>query len=424
MADADITIKYWVSADDEYPFLYTEQGTQKGVYADVLSALTEAGGVKAERVSAADGVAIDADDALELLRGGELDIVFGAADSGRHAAADRPGLRAFRAGDDVFTALIRKDATQVPLEDVENCYWAIQSEYKGIIDGMTLMDHTIDVNTRAELEQTLRSGDVYGILVPRSCIDYHALVEGAFEFKEYEGIKIPIYRNIYLRDTLTAEGNTADGSTAEGNSAASAGRQSALPANCADIIAKVCETASERYDREDMLATYTNELIEVKTQGRITTGLAIGGCSLALVFGVLAAVLAAKNRRGAQHEKAKLAAVMAGEENKELFELNLKTKKLVAYDGFQVFGEAGKALKETADRYPKGAVPLAALDELTGFSFTEHYGGVSLHGSSIYRNRMIIHAGGKKIYITEEGRRVGETLLFVMTNVTDEVGVR
>lgn len=396
MADSNLTVKYWIEGENEYPFYYTEHGVKTGWFADILDAVGKETGLATERITVANGEPIDAPTALEMLKMGDLDIVFGVPEALNTDAVKDRGIAEAGVYSDKMTALIRKDSPMISVDDTENCYWAIKSDYSDIIQGSGLADHTVDVNTTEELEAVLKSGEVYGILVPRSSVDYSVLIDKAFEYKEYEGIKYSFAKGIYTRDIRTK------------------GTESGIPDELIkNIIEEEIRTNDSRRNPSDELAIYANTLAEVNAGAQLMTGLAIGGCSLMLVFGVLCAAFVSKLRRQKECEKAKLGAIMSGEPNKELCELNLKTNMLTAYENFKVFGDIGLQLDST--------VRLDRLSDITGFDFCGHFAGGSMHGSNLYRNRMIIHLGGRKLYITEEGRRVGNTLIFVMTNVTDEV---
>lgn len=387
-------VKYWVSNQNEYPFW-----TDDGVCTKVLEAICAETGCAAEKVESYDGEPVDAARAVELLNSGAIDIAFGIPGS------MGAGLSVVEY-EDTLAALILTDSPMIPYENVESCYWAVENELTAVIEETILGGHTIDVNTQAELTAQLESGSVYGILVPRSSIEYGLFVEGKLEYKEYEGIKIPYNKCICVSNSQSA-GIYEQGIISRDE--------------IADLIAETVAEAGEESEGTDRLAVYTNELAEVKGGFTAAKTVAVAGCALALFLAVLCAVLASKLKKIKTREKAKLGAVMGGEDNKEMFELDLKTKKLVAYDGFRIFG-GDNVIAQTAKEKNTDTFSLAQLDEMTGFGFTEHYAGVSPRGNTIYHNRMIIHVGGRKIYITEEGRRVGGTLVLVMTNVTDDIG--
>ena len=83
----------------------------------------------------------------------------------------------------------------------------------------------------------------------------------------------------------------------------------------------------------------------------------------------------------------------------------------LAHPDFAVFGQIPADIPNP--------VGLKMLSTLLGYDFVGHFADVTPHCNTIYHNRLIIHVGGKKLYLVEDGHRVGDVLYFAMTNVRE-----
>ena len=396
MAETTVTIKYWIAGEDEYPLYYREGGAQKGAWAEFLQRLEDAG-VKAECVKEHDGAALTAADALDLLRSGELDMI-----PGMPAELLGAGDKDITASNVIYrnelTAVIRKDSPEVPADSVDSCYWGIEQAYLDLIKGTELDGHTLDFNSRSEMYKALKGDSIYGALVKRSSEDYAAYVGKHFDYAPCPVIAIPYGECVFMR---------ADGG--ELNS----------------LINEICEDLAEKYLRlgygEESAADgtvysgtgagYAGLLSKAYDANSVLTVVSCAGVAGTLIFGILAAAISSKHRKHKSLERVKLASFAADNPAKELYELDIKKQELYAYDDFAVFGQLPADIPNP--------VGLKMLSTLLGYDFVGHFADVTPHCNTIYHNRLIIHVGGKKLYLAEDGHRVGDVLYFAMTNVRE-----
>ncbi|MBR5968187.1 MAG: hypothetical protein IK001_06270 [Lachnospiraceae bacterium] len=396
MAETTVTIKYWIAGENEYPLYYREGGARKGAWAEFLQRLADAG-VKAEYVKEHDGAALTAAEALDLLRSGELDIIPGmpaellAGEDGAIAAS--PVI--YR---NELTAVIRKDSPEVPADSVDSCYWGIEQAYLGLIEGTALDGHTLDFNNRSEMYAALKNDSIYGAIVKRSSSDYAAYVGKHFDHVPCPVISIPYGECVFMR---------ADGGEING------------------LINEICDELAEKYIRlgygEESAADgtvytgtgdgYAGLLAKAYDTNSILTVISCAGVAGTLILGILAAAVSSKHRKQKSLERVKLASFAADNPAKELYELDIKKQELYAYDDFAVFGQVPADIPNPVD--------LKLLSTLLGYDFTAHFADVTPHCNTIYHNRLIIHVGGKKLYLAEDGHRVGDVLYFAMTNVRE-----
>ncbi|MBO7352942.1 MAG: hypothetical protein J6U61_01640 [Lachnospiraceae bacterium] len=396
MAETTVTIKYWISGEDEYPLYYREGGTQKGAWAEFLKKLEDAG-VHAEYVKEHDGAAITAADAIDLLQRGELDMIPGMPAeliAGKEDTIAASGV-IYR---NELTAVIKKGDPEVPADSVDSCYWGIEQAYLALTEGTALDGHTLDFNTRKEMYAALKGDSIYGALIKRSSQDYEAYVGGRFSFEPCPVIAVPYGECVFMR---------ADGGEING------------------LINEICDELAEKYLRlgyekehgadgtahSGTEAGYAGLLAKAYDTNSVLTVVSCAGVAGTLVFGIMAAALSAKHRKHKKLERVKLASFAADNPAKELYELDIKKQELYAYDNFAVFGSVPADIPNP--------VSLKLLSTLLGYDFTAHFADVTPHCSTIYHNRLIIHVGGKKMYLAEDGHRVGDVLYFAMTNVRE-----
>ena len=380
-------IRYWIGSTQEYPLYYRENGSLKGLEQEFIEALALASGSEYVPVSREDGEDICAADAIDMLEEGGLDLVLGLP-AGLDINASYVPIY-----EDALTALILADSPQAG-ELVENCYWGINSAYMPLIDGTVLEGHVLDYNNDTELFAALERGDVYGALVKRSVIDKDAWLDKKGRYREFEGFKLPCTDCVYYTSTDKELGELVV-STAE---------------KIREDLHSLPDYRNETFAEllvSDNLAGYYNLAAEAYSRLNLFTILAITAGACALVFGILAAVLAGRLKTARQKEAAKLATLYDDDPEKELFELNLVSKKIYAHKGFELFGVTKKSLPNP--------VTLSKLSEILGYDFVDHFSQFPLHGNTIYKSRFIIHAGGRKLFITENGRRIGTTLLVTMS---------
>ncbi len=395
MAETTVTIKYWIAGENEYPLYYREGGAQKGAWAEFLQRLEDAG-VKAEYVKEHDGAVLTAADALDLLRNGELDMIPGmpaelVAEDGTITAS--PVI--YR---NELTAVIRKDSPEVPADSVNSCYWGIEQAYLDLIAGTALDGHTLDFNSRSEMYKALKTDGIYGALVKRSSIDHEAYVGGHFDYAPCPVIAIPYGECVFMR---------ADGGEIN------------------TLINEICDGLAEKYLKlgydtesgpEGVItagtgAGYAGLLSKAYDTNSLLTVVSCAGVAGTLIFGILAAAISSKHRKQKRLERVKLASFAADNPAKELYELDIKKQELYAYDDFAVFGNLPTDIPNPVD--------LKLLSTLLGYDFSAHFADVTPHCNTIYHNRLIIHVGGKKLYLAEDGHRVGDVLYFAMTNVRE-----
>lgn len=368
------SIKYWISQNDEYPFYYHRDSIYRGTWVDFVENLSEITGRDTELITERDGQEISASEALDMLDVGELDMVLGmpgeiCGDSGRICSQGVSGSE--------LTAYILEGSPQAGVGDYANCYWAIDSSLKDILNGTPFEGHTLDYADRTQLYEALERGDVYGVIDKRGEFDYDAFVGRDFKYRQCIGVSVPYTECAYVRkgdDELLAAVNEASDMAKQ---SAGLGYTNLL----ADSYAK-----SAGFEK----ATYT-----------------LGIAAFVLAAGC--AVLAVKLRQNRSRADAKLRTVIAGEASKELLELNLNNGKLYSYNDFAIFGERGRELPNP--------VKLTELTELTGYDFVSHYSGVSKHIKTKYSGRMIIHIGGVKLFVAEEGVRTGHILMLTFTRL-------
>lgn len=378
MPDTSATIKYWIRQNDEYPTYYRTGSVRQGAWSTFLEAFAEMTGQEAEPVTVKDGQEISALEALDMLERGELDMVLGMPleMQENHAWMKSDGIY-----ESELTAYILKDSPQAKAGDFENCYWAVDSAIKDMLKGTPFGGHTVDFEDRTQLYGALERGDVYGVLDTRGVLDYEAFVGKNFKYRQCVAVSLPYTECVYVRE--------GDG----------------------ELLATVneaCErTAKTVVTAELMNREYTNLLADsyAKESGFRTATYALGGAAIVLAAGC--AILFGRLRTHRGMEEAKLRTVLADDASKELLELDLRNRTLRSYNDFAIFGERGREIPNP--------VRLAELSELLGYDFVAHYSSVSTHISRKYSNRLIIHVGGEKLYISEEGERTGSILMLTMT---------
>ena len=131
------------------------------------------------------------------------------------------------------------------------------------------------------------------------------------------------------------------------------------------------------------------------------------GLGAALLSGIIAARLFINLRSTKKLNEARLRTLLADEPERELFEIDLIKKTIHAYNDFSLFGVNPASIPNP--------VTLDRLSSLMGFDFSEHFKNVTLHGNTIYKNRFIIYVGGRKLCISESGKRTGHILSVTMS---------
>ena len=396
MADTGTTIRYWILGSNEYPLFYSKDGAVSGAYAELLEMLESSTGIKAERVSAHDGTKIGAAEAIELLKNGELDVVLGLpAELAGHI--DMNGIEASPViyGSEL-TAVIKASDPQVPADSVDACFWGIDVGLIGLTEGTALDGHTLDFNTEKELFEALDDGSIYGALVRKSGLDYEAYIGRDFEYRQCPVISIPYGECAYMR----------------------AGTDLAADINdiCEDLAGKYLKTGYAVRGENGVAAQTTADgyltlLADSYSYGSRVSAAAGAGITAALILGILAAVLAVKMKKTREKERVKLMTMIADNPAKELFELDLKKRELYAYDGFATFRQIPDVMTNP--------VSLEKLSKYMKYDFVGHYASVGPHSNTNYHNRLIIHVAGEKLYLAEDGHRIGDTLLFTMTNIRE-----
>ena len=379
-------IRYWISGTDEYPLCYHEDGDIAGIYPELISRLEAETGKKAQRVRENDGAELCAADALDMLETGELDLVLGLPEglSGEHICV---GIY-----DNVLTAVIEKSSPMTGM--VENCYWGIDTPLLPLTEGTRLEGHVLDYNGTSTLFNALETGMVYGILVKRSILDDYTRTSSASGFAEYSGIKLPYRDSIYI------------------NSGASelAGPVKAIAGELEDKYGHISlynEGDIFGVGVNDASATYYNRLNEAYSDLTAYKGTALIGVAAAVILACVAAYFGVSLKKAKKLNEARMRTLLADEADKELFEIDLAAQKIYAYKDFTLFGVRPGSIPNP--------IKLDKLSDMLGYDFTGHYSKVPMYGSTLYKNRFIIYAGGKRLYITENGKRTGNILAVTMT---------
>ncbi len=382
-------IRYWIEQTNEYPLYYNYRSELTGLYVDLLNRLENENGYETELVTSRDGVEISAADALDMLETGDLDIVLGLPDG----LSD--DFESFPVYENVLTAVINKDSpTSAP---VENCYWGIDSALLKITSDTALDGHVLDYNGCSSLFDALETHSVYGILVRRSMLDNYINSGHSSSFHEFTGIKLPYTDSIYI------------------NRSADSGLISAVSRFSKDLKDEYSSYSIYNASTvtgiggNDTLAPYYNKLVDSYSRGNFSTTLAAIGIAAAVIFAALSAWLLCRLKRIGKLNDTRLRTLYGAESEKELFEIDLVSKKIYAYKDFALLGVNPGSIPNP--------IKLDKLSTLLGYNFTEHYASVDLFGNTLYKNRFILHAGGKKLYITEAGKRTGTILTVTMTLV-------
>ncbi len=386
------TIKYWIGQHDEYPLYYHVDGKLKGTYTGIINEIAARSGCEAELVTQHNGAEITAGEAVELLRSGELDMVLGlaaASDGEYRLLSEADTGRSYTDEDIVLTgpvcvnnlvALVKADSPMAQLRDIGNFYWGIENSSMGFIKGTEFDGHTLDFNSVSECYEALDEQAVYGIFVKQSAVDYAAYVSKGMPYRVFEGVKIPYSESIYLNAKNT---------------------------ELNEIVEQVSAEYAILKPRDE--AAYTNLLMKEYAKSGTLTYVAYTAAGIAFLLAVFTAWLFVrlKNRR-LQHSAA-LKTLLDADPDKEMFEIDLKTGKVLAHKDFSIFESRRPGLESGST--------LAKLSKEFGYDFEEHYASVGLHGNTIYKNRMIIYVDGRKLLITEEGRRVGHVLYVTLTRM-------
>ena len=384
------TVRYWVEQMNEYPLRYRENGEVTGLYPELLRLLQDETvyGCELEQVSVKDGIEISAADALDMLTTGELDLVLGLPEG---LDGD---LISFPVYNNALTAIVKKNSlTSGP---VENGYWGIDSALIEITEGTALEDHVLDFNGNSSLFDALNSHSVSGILVKRSLLDDYTHLETGSDFYEFNGIKLPYTDSIYM--SKNAVGSRLYTAVA-GISEQLKDKYASFSIYDASTVTGISET--------DALASYYNKLNDAYSSGSITSVLAYVGITAAVIFAALSALLYSRYKRNRDLNDSRLRTLLDAEPEKEMFEIDLTAKTIRAFKDFALFGVNPGSIPNP--------IKLDKLGNIMGYDFASHFSKVSLVGNTIYKNRFILHAGGKKLYIAENGRRNGHILTVTMT---------
>ncbi|MCR5324025.1 MAG: hypothetical protein K6E85_12225 [Lachnospiraceae bacterium] len=382
-------IRYWIEQTNEYPLYYRSNSGLNGLYIDFLQRLETENGYEPELVTARDGVEISAADALDMLETGDLDIVFGLPEG------LNTELICFPVYENVLTAVINKDSPDSA--PVENCYWGVDSALLELTRDTTLEGHVLDYNGCSSLFEALDNRSVYGILVRRSLLDNFVNSEKSSDFHEFSGIKLAFTDSIYINASADADLISVTRSTA---------KELQEQYSPYSIYNSLTVTG---IGGNDTLAPYYNKLVDSYHKAELTSILATAGIAAAVVFAALSVWLWRRLKRTRKLNEARLGTLFGEEPDKELFEIDLSSKKIYAYNDFALLGVNPGSIPNP--------IKLDRLSNILGYNFTEHYAGVSLFGNTIYKNRFILHAGGKKLYIAESGKRTGTILTVTMTLV-------
>lgn len=380
-------IRYWIEQTNEYPLYYYDGSGVAGLYVDLLHRLEDENGYETELVTSRDGSEISAADALDMLETGDLDVILGLPEGLDGQFSSFPVYQ------NVLTAIVNKEAPKSA--PVENCYWGIDSALLDITRGTALEGHVLDYNGSSSLFSALESHSVYGILVRRSLLDNYVNSHKSSDFREFTGIKLPYTDSVYIS-------RSADPELVNTISTVSAGLKDEYFSYSIYNTSTVTGIGGN-----DILAPYYNRLADSYSKEAVSGILAVAGITASIIFAALSAWLLSRLRRAKKLNSARLGSLFADEADKELFEIDLVTKKIYAYKDFAIFG------------VNPGSIPnpirLDKLSTVLGYNFTEHYASVSLFGNTLYKNRFILHAGGKKLYIAEAGKRTGNVLTVTMT---------
>ncbi len=382
-------IRYWIEQTNEYPLYYYGKSGITGLYSELLNRLNDEYGYETELLVKHDDAEISAADALDMLETGDLDIVLGLP------AGLSDDFLSYPVYENVLTAVINKNSpASAP---VENCYWGIDSALLGMTSDTTLEGHVLDYNGCSSLFNALESHSVYGILVRRSLLDNYVNSRRSSDFHEFTGIKLPYTDSIYISrsadDKLTAAAETLSRELKEEYSSYSIYNTSTITG----------------IGGNDTLAPYYNRLVDSYSKENLYGIFAYIGIAAAVVLAALSAWLFGRLKRTKKLNDTRLQTLYGEESDKELFEIDLKAKKIYAYKDFAIFGVNPGSIPNP--------IKLEKLSKILGYNFTEHFGSVSLFGNTLYKNRFILHAGGKTLYISEAGKRNGTILTVTMTLV-------
>lgn len=382
-------IRYWIEQTNEYPLYYNYKSELTGLYVDLLHRLENENEYETQLVTSRDGVEISAADALDMLETGDLDIVLGLPEG----LTD--DFECFPVYENVLTAVINKNSpSSAP---VENCYWGIDSALLKITSDTALEGHVLDYNGCSSLFDALKTHSVYGILVRRSMLDNYINSGHSSDFHEFTGIKLPYTDSIYISRSADTE--------------------------LVSAVNRISKELKDEYSYysiyntstitgiggNDTLAPYYNKLVDSYSKENLSSTLAVIGIAAAVVFAALSAWLFGKLKKSGKLNDTRLRTLYGEEPDKELFEIDLVSKKIYAYKDFTILGVNPGSIPNP--------IKLDKLSSLLGYNFTEHYASVDLFGNTLYKNRFILHAGGKKLYIAEAGKRTGTILTVTMTLV-------
>ncbi len=360
------SVRYWIDDSSEYPQYYRQDGEYKGIYARIISRLTEELGGTLAKVDAE-----SADDALDMLEAGEVELVFGLpsvlADEDTGDFIDRTAV-VYR---NVLTAVVMPESIDYS-DAADNKYWGVESIYLPLIFGEELEECLLDFNSSAALYRALVNKEVYGIIVKRSSIDAGILLEGSFDYAEYGELYAECDECILLNSN-----------------------NNELNEKIKAVVSEFCgETDAE--DRYDRLTEYANLL--TKTQDslkRTKLAIILGAVFCTGLLGVIIVLLMRLKKQSFTAYK-KSGELSDGEGRREHMELKLRGRKLTAYGNFAVFGFPADEIKNP--------ITLKELTERTGFDFCSHYEHILAEEKGQYSSRFVLYSGGKKLYIFEEGK--------------------
>lgn len=181
------TVRYALGSTDSLPFFYQQAGERTGILEELLQFITDYTGILFERIDELDGAeaaaALDENE-IQLLAGwlenpeNSLDFDFSPALA---ETALVPVV--------ISTQLFEK-------EQIAYCYWGAKEDAMPFLSGTIFDGRTLSFDSEAAMFQALQNGEVGGILVKKSCLDFYNFTSDTEKYQVAAGILIPVQEGI------------------------------------------------------------------------------------------------------------------------------------------------------------------------------------------------------------------------------------
>ncbi len=375
-------INCYIPCLEDIPLAYYKDEDLIGIYPDMLNFFEEITGI--EFVIKTD---YNSTEALSALSNNKLQIYAGLVKNVENKSE-------YVFSDDIYennlVLAIKAGDEEVDEEDIGKYYWGTTETILPLLSTSVFNNHIIGYNTTNELYEALKNGEIKGMLVKQSMLDYSNLLSDE-KYQVITDIKISAQEHLaYCRENSKLN-------------------------ELLDKLVFTYQVTHVGYENQfgNALVDYQQGMIEnylsrvnIQKYLVIASGIAIV-LLLAITFTTIIST------RKMKRLNAKMRTMCNSNSSMDILEINLGSEVIASSNGFKMFG---LTQSESKDKFK-----VSELSELTGFDFKAHYMKIIEQDKDDFECEFSLRNHGRKYFLKEIGSLTGNYLVSTVIDISDKV---